>query len=227
MIIQPGKPDGSGLLFSEDFRSRQLIQSRGGSLVGCTVGNGISPTAASSRVTFAGTENVGIYSSKQTIAVRFRNPSVFGAGNLTTIAKTPSTLADNQWMLETQAIGRIILYVANGAADVSQYAYPALLTPGAEYVMHVVYDGAAAAANRIVFYVAGQAVATTIVGTIPTSMRASASPITVFQRNGGSVNSPPHDFLLRSARICDKAWSAEEVLDDYQQDQYSELWGGG
>lgn len=235
MIIEPGRQNNnnSGLLFKEDFRTHQLIQSRGGALVGCSVGNGISPTAASSRVTFAGTENVGINATQMTIVLRFRT----GAANIVTsrrfLIKNPAAFNDQQFYVQLDAggaglAGRILFSVAASVADTANFAYAnnsfALST---EYHFGIVYNGGLAAASRAAFYVNGSSQALTISGTIPAAMRANSQPVTIYNANGEALYAPPTDFILRSARIYNTAWSAEEVLDDYQNDTYAELYGGG
>jgi hypothetical protein len=206
------------LVFAQNFGSRRMVQDGFGVLVGCSVGlrgPGIIPTAASSRVTYDRTQSLLINASQMTVRTRIRTPAAFGAGgNLTVLAKTPSGLVDNQFMIEMQVTGRFLIYVANAAGDASQFAYPAVLNPSREYLIHIVYNGGLAAGSRVIFYIAGLPVATTIGGTIPSAMRAGASPITIFQRAGGTLNCPPTDFTIFDTRIWSTALDANEVLDD-------------
>lgn len=225
MIIECGRPNGSGLVFCESFRSRQLIQSRGGALVGCAVGDGgIKPTAASSRVTFAGTENVGINATQMTIALRFRTPSVTWASNRPVISKAEDAMVSFAWSCELANTSWLVIYMGT----VSNYIYVPNIAVSTEYAMYVSYNGLLAAASRGVAYIGGSvAPGSAISGTLPTSILSTARPITALNRDTGASRAPPTDFVLRNARIYNTAWSAEEVLDDYQNDTYAEVFGGG
>lgn len=228
MILECGRPAGSGLVFCESFRTRQLIQSRGGAIVGCTVGNGISPTAVSSRVTFAGTENIGINATQMTIVLRFRLSASNNAAQTVLLSKSVSALTNNQSRVVVEANRVLRVYVAASAADVANYiSADVALVVGTDYHLAVPCNGSLIAASRAVLYLQGAVVASTITGTIPASMRASTAAITAYNPDGGSTLAPAVDTLLRSARIYNTAWSAEEVLDDYQNDTFSELFGGG
>jgi hypothetical protein len=58
-------------------------------------------------------------------------------------------------------------------------------------------------------------------------MRASLVPITALQRSSGTTRAPATDFILRSARIYSVAWTAQECADDYTQQTYNKVFGGG
>lgn len=218
---------GSKRVWAEDFPSRANMQSRGAVLVGCAVGadqrGSISPTAASSRVTFGGTQSVLANANKMTIALRFKTSAVLAAGSI--IAKSPDALNDNQWFVQFES-GYVALYIANAIGDFGQVLYTAAtLATSTEYVMHAVYDGSLAAASRGVWYTNG-VVGQTITGTLPTKMRASTVPITVFNRSSGTTRAPSTDFILRSARVYAAAWTAQECADDMANAAYAKLWRG-
>lgn len=216
-LLSEGTVANDQCLIRQTFQGRRWVQDANGVLVGCTVGrydgDGLRPTAASSRVTYGGTSAWLINSNKMTIRTSFRTGAVV-PNNKYLICKGPIAFNDNQW-LQIFAAGQLYQYIANAAADVGNYAVcNTAVVASTSYVMHTVFDGALAAGSRIAFYIAGVAQGVTITGTIPTSMRASASPITIFQANGGVVNSPDTDFTLYDFAIWQRAFSASEVALD-------------
>ena len=218
MIIQPARVMGGGCVFRQDFMSRRSVQDAGGVLVGCTVGNGgVSPTATSSRITYGGTEALLGGSAQMTLALRFKTASVLTASCW--VSKADSLFTTTQWTVELSS-GLMIMYVGT-----TNYFLPTnALVAGTEYLAHCVYNGGLAAGSRGLMYLNGGVVATTIGGTLPTTQPISQNPVTVFNRFGGTGKGPNADAVLRSFRIYNTAWSAEECLDDFQQDAYSEVW---
>lgn len=224
-VIDYPRPEGSGLIWGCDFQNRMMVQSQGGIIVGSTIGNGISPTAASSRVTFKGTESVAVNATQMTIVMLMNIPAAWRAGvNNTVLAKTASALNDNQWMIETQVSGNLFAFIASSAADASNYFYSLLPTGPVRCHCAVVYDGSLAAASRVKFYINGATNAVGFSGTVPARMIASAQPITSLNRASGTLLAPPTDFILRSARIYNRAWGLAEVQDDYANQTYSEIY---
>jgi hypothetical protein len=217
------------MVWGEDFSSRAAIQSRGAVIVGCQVGasqgGSISPTAVSSRVTFGGTNAVLDGANRMTIALRFKTPATLAAGVV--LSKSAEALTDNQWFVQFES-GYVALYIANAIGDFGQILYTsATLALSTEYVMHASYDGTLAAASRGAWYVNGAVAGSSITGTLPTKMRASLVPITALQRSSGTTRAPATDFILRSARIYSVAWTAQECADDYAQQTYNKVFGGG
>jgi hypothetical protein len=204
------------IVFAQDFTSRRMVQDAMGTLVGCNVGlrgPGIIPTALTSRVTYDRTQSLFVNASKMTIRTKFRTGAVV-PNNKYAVCKGPITFNDNQW-LQIIAGGSFLQYIAASAADVANYATcDTLFLASSTYVMHMVYDGALAVGSRIIWYMNGSPAPTTIVGTIPASMRAGASPVTVFQAAGGSTNAPDTDFTLFDAKIWSVALTPAEVADE-------------
>jgi hypothetical protein len=230
MILDQGKFDKT-LVFSEQFRNRQAIQSRGGVLVGCRVGDyqggSISPTAASSLVTFKGTESALINATQMTIALRFKMPTANNVAQTVLLAKAPTALNANQWHLTIEANRILRLYVANAAADVSQYvSVDVALTAGADYVVHAVYNGGLAANLRGAMYLQGAVVASTITGTLPASMRVGTAKVTAMNLDGGAALAPATDAVLYRADTMSEAWSAQACLDDYLKQTTTRAFGG-
>jgi hypothetical protein len=190
-------------------------------------GNGISPTGATGLITFKGTNSLLTNSSKMTVIFNLQTPFILGAINNSIICKTPSSLADNQFFIETQSPNLITAYIASSASDASNWARIQITTASKLFVA-IVYDGTLSAANRLAFYINGNFVSIgSSGGTIPASMRSGGSPITIFNRDGGTVNGPPTDFILYNARIYQEAFSAQQVTDDYLQQTYQKVFGGG
>lgn len=209
-----------GVVFRQTFGTRREIQDERGVLVGCTVGRygpGIMPTAASSRVTYEQTRSVLINQNKMTVRIRMRTTGPALAANPVLLAKTPSTFLDNQFHIALAAGGggRPYVAIANAFNDVAQSAVAnANLLNATEYVVHWVYDGSLAAANRIAMYAQGIVIAHTISGVIPAVMRAGASPLCLFNWNGGAVAAPPTDVTVYDVCVLDRALSSSECLDD-------------
>ena len=187
-------------------------------IVACSVpgAGGVSPTGASGRIVFDGTQSLLVNSATMTIALRFRTQSVLNATAKGLVAKAPQALNDNQWLLQFDSNLHLDLIVANAAGDFSNGCYTsASLAVATEYVAHVVYDGAQAAANRVRHYLQGLPVATNVAGTIPTSMRVGGQLLSALNRSGGSTGAPDTDFVLRSVNIYKPAFSAADVAADY------------
>lgn len=206
-----------GVVFRQCFGARRYVQDASGVLVGCTVGRyepGIKTTAASSRVTYDNTRALLINSSKMTMRVKLRTGSTVSA-NTDLIDKTANALNDNQWLFIIAAGPVPVLYVAASAADLANYAVSAtVLAVNSTYVLHAVYDGSLAAGSRVIHYTNGSAPGTVITGVIPTAMRASASPVTLFNRDGGNTRAPDTSATVFDVCLWDRALSAADVALD-------------
>ena len=234
MIFDFPKPEGSRLVFSEDFRTRQIIQSRGGVITGCSVGDyiggSIKPTAVSSRVTFGGTESVGINATALTIACRFRTGVAIGTDR-DICDKNNDGVTDWQWSFCLASNGTNVVlfwFLPTTGNDTGTYIRSSTVPQvSTEYLTHAVFDGSLAAASRGKLYINGVLDTIVVGGTPPTKLRASAYPVSVLNRADGATRAPPNDFVLRSVRIFNSAFSAQECADDYANDTYPRAFGGG
>lgn len=211
----------SNVVFKEDFRTRHSVQARGGVIVGCVLnGSGVSPTSLTDRITYTNTTSFLINSNKMTVAFRTKWASSAGSSRIL-FTKNPSALNDNQFMIQQFSGGQLALSISTSISEFATYKYVSTIpTDGVEYHFVVVYDGTqSTASNRILWYANGVSVASTMGGTIPSSMRASNQPLMVFNGSSGPTNT----FVLRSIKIMDCVWSAEDALDDYQNDSYCEV----
>lgn len=221
-MIGPGRmPFASRCVLREDFYSLALVQGNGGVVVNATVDRGIRPNTAGAIVTYGGTQSLLINSARMTIRARFRTASVqnvtarqllnrFGGG-------------DNQFLFQLNANHTPIFAISNAPGDASNYFnFTAAIPAGTLTVVHAVYDGTLAAASRGVCYRDGLAAGTSISGTLPVTMRASANPLRVFNLSGG-VAAPDSDFTLYDFAIFGSAMSATEVADDYADLTYREV----
>jgi hypothetical protein len=148
------------------------------------------------------------------------------------VGRFDSAFVDAQWALQYQISGLIAppsltFYVAITGGTVASALLDVALSQATEYLVHVVVNCSNAMATRVVIYVNGATPPQSNTSTLPVIIRRSSTPLTVFNRSGGSTLAPDNDFVLRSVRIFDTAWSAEEVLDDYNNDTYAEVFGGG
>lgn len=213
-LLAQGTVASDGCIFREQFFDRKMIVDQAGAIVACNVDRGISPTGTSGRVTYERTTGLLINATQMTIRAKFRTGATFPVDK-SLIAKIPTATNDNQWAVHTFGALTLGIYVSASAADLANLSYMNVaLVANTDYVYHVVYNGALAAGSRIVHYSQGAAVANTIVGTIPAQMRASASPVSVFNFSGGANKAPPTDFLLFDFAIWNRAFSAQECLDD-------------
>lgn len=216
-ILSTGTVRGDKVVFAQNFESRRMVLDNSGVLVGCNVGlrgPGIIPTAASSRVTYDKTQSTLINATQATWRLRFRTGAVVPT-NKYMLQKGPIAFNDNQWFTIWDG-GHLVLYVAASAADTANYASSdPIVVASTEYIYHFVFNGALAPGSRVKSYVAGLLVGTTVGGAIPAAMRASASPVTLFQNAGGTIHSPATDFTLFDARIWSVALSAIECQQDY------------
>ena len=224
MRLVQGMPSASRCLLRDQFRSYKETSDAGGIVVASTISNGISPTGASGRVTYNGTEALLINATQATFVLRFKMFSVNNpAVTKSLIAKAPQALNDNQFFMQIEPNRLLNTIVCATAGDFANGAYlSAALVLGAEYVMHIVYNGALAAASRVLYYIAGAFSGTASYGTTPASMRVSAVPLTILNRHLAAA-AAPDDLLLREFRVHDRAFSAEEVADDYANITYSEV----
>lgn len=191
------------------------------------VGNGLSPTAVSSRITFSGTENIGNYTSKFTLIVKFRMGTI-GATPWAVVSKCKVPFTDNHWLFLIDTTKQYRFYVCSTGASLADYktSNDALIT-GQEYAIAVVFDGSLAAASRLTLYKNGVVDAGTNTGTISTQMRASSVPVVILNYADYNAQAPTNDFQLKSVRIYDVALTASEISEDYNNQIYSDIYGGG
>ena len=223
MILTPGKWD-KYLVFSEDFRNREAIQSRGGVIVACqNVGNGISPSGVSGRVTFAGTENVGSNATKMTWVFRVRTGT---APSSLTRLLWKGNPGDYSWSLDIGTGDKFNTYLGPGFPNF--FTCDTVLSPLTEYTLGAAYDGTWGAATRVVHYVNGQPTTSTRSGTLPTSILSNAKPLSVYNFYGGAGEGLANGQRLRAIRVFQgTAWGAQEFLDDYNANAFSKLSVGG
>ena len=205
---------GDGIVFADSFWSPATVQAQNGVIVASTISKGISPTGATGRVTYGGTESLLINATQMTVAMRFKMFSVDNVAAKGFLGKNTLALTDNQFFVQINPPGRnLSLYVSSSAADTANYVYiTTAMTLGAEATVHFVYNGGLAVGSRGAAYLNGLTTTSAIVGTLPATMRASASPFSVLSVWG---NAPDNDFILRNFRIFNFAMSAAEVSDDY------------
>lgn len=228
MILMEQTPYGSGVLFKQKFRNLREVQDARGVVVASTVGAagpGISPLGVSARVTYGGTHALLVNATQMTIRLRFRTASVQNVTTRRLLCKTPLANNDNQFFVQLQANHLPIVFIASSAADLANafFLTAGSLPTSTIVTLHAVYNGGLAAGSRGLLYQNGLAVGTTIAGTIPVAMRASASPITLFQFDGGAVSAPDNDFVLYDCDLRDRALSAAEVYDDAFDLTYQEI----
>jgi hypothetical protein len=193
-----------------------------GVIVNATVDRGISPTATSARVTFDQTQSLLVNVNKMTIALRFKTPAAFVVATQTILAKTDVAGALLQfWTSFYPSAG--VTYLMTSIGNAAGYFYPTdPLVVSTEYVAHLIFDGTLGAGVRAKTALQGQIVSTGY-DSIPSIIQAGPYPVTVLNRYADVASAPPNDFILRSVKIFDFAMTAEEVLDDYQQDTMFEV----
>jgi len=156
-----------------------------------------------------------INANKMTIRARIRTGAANNGATTHLIDKALSSYANNQFHFLMFTNWRPLVMIANAIADTSQYITAnASLSLSTEYILHFVYDGTLAAGSRAALYSNGATLASTITGTIPATMRASPSPITVYNMDGGSILAPATDAVLYDFAIWQRAFSPAEVALD-------------
>ena len=215
MRLCQGGVAGSGVIFREDFASWTAISDNGGIVVASALptGGGISPTGVSGRVTYGGTEALGINATQMTIELWFKTAAAAVATPRRLLAKVPAALNDNQFFVQQSGAGLLNFAVANAIGDYSQQVNTnAALSVSTEYLAHLVYDGTLAAGSRAIIYLNGTVPAQAIAGTIPVVMRANAIPLTVFNFNAEATHAPDTDFILRRVQIYNFALGEGETF---------------
>ncbi len=210
---------GENRIFRADFATRRSIQDLGGVIVACSVpgAGGVSPTGATGRITFYGTQSLAVKATKMTIALRIRTPAANNAAQTILVAKSPSALNANQWHLTIEANRILRLYVANAAGDTGQFiSLNGALSVSTEYAIHAVFDGTLAVGSRAALFLSGAVAASTISGTIPAAMTPGIVPVSVLNLNGGTASAPATDTILRTVSIYPGvAFSDADVQQDF------------
>ena len=219
------------LVWGEDFRNRESIQSRGGIITACTVGakqgGSISPTGASGSVMFGGTKSVLANANKLTFVFRFQTGSTQGSNDVV-LSNAPSALNDNCFSVVMGSAGgqRLYLNLATSASDVSTYSFSTGWVTSTLYHVVITYDGTAAGGVRVTMFQNAAQLTRNNNGTPPTLLRPNAQQIAALNYVGGT-NAPPTDFILYSARIFSEVWNQQQITDDYLLQTYSRVYGGG
>jgi len=224
MKLQYPKAYGSGCIFREDFTSWQHVADNGGIVTGVpTISNGITETVSNaSRVLYSCTRNLFVLSqTAMTIVLDLTTTPAPPAGGNYFVVK--GTIGVSAQFIISQFAGRNLrCYVPTTPADLGTVGLSSALSDSTRYRVAFVFNGAGVGnANRLPIYINGVLDAgASYAGTIPASILSLSEQIGIFQLAaiaGAKIN---------QLRIFDRALSADEILDDYQQDVYTEIEAG-
>ncbi len=226
MKIEFSRVNTDNLIFGENFFTRQAVQSRGGTIAGCTVGSyqggSLMRVGTTDNIVYKGTEGLSNNAQKLTLIFRFTSSATLNVSR-NYICNTNNAFSSCQWFIQTS--NALLVFYVNGAVN---YFYTTNnITASTDYFACAVYDGTQAAANRGVWYLNGAAPGTSIIGTLSTSILPLGLPISIFNAYDTGVSAPNTDVVLRNVRLYNTAWSAQEVLDDYNNQTYAKAFGGG
>jgi hypothetical protein len=215
MKLTQSMPFASKCVFREDFYSARHVQDNGGIITAATINKGVNSTGASGRIIYNGTNNNLINATEAT----WRVDVFWGTWGIKTLAtKNNAANTDNQWWLRF-VNGTLYLYIASSIGDIDNRAISGALAPGRN-VVHFVYNGALAAASRVLPYVNGVFSTNGIAGTIPARMRATTYPVGLFNAYDGVSDAPSSDNIIYRFNIYSFAMSATEVAQDYANSTY-------
>ena len=221
MKLQYPKAYGNSCIFREDFTSWQHVADNGGIVTGVpTISNGIQETV------FHGTNavyNLGrnwfvLAQQRMTLILDFTTTAAPpGSGNYI-LWKGPYG-GTSQFTAVQQTEQNVRLYLPASIGDTDPFIRSSPLSNSTRYRLAFVYDGTLAGnSNRIKLYTNGvQDVGVYINGTIPANLLSASTGLEVLTANsiiGTKIN---------QLRIFDRALSADEILDDYQQDSILEV----
>lgn len=218
--MKPPIPQASNCVFREQFHNYSTVSDNGGIVVASTIAKGISPTGATGRVTYHGTELVGYNTDQLTWVFRFRTGATLGANRF--LASAENIAATNRkWSLSWTGGLIPIFQLADTPTTGASYAYNGnVVTTNTEYCWHIVYNGSLAANDRVKWYNLGLLDGTGIANPpIPARLSTGTLPIEILNINGGNA-APSTDFIMREVRIHNRAFSAAEVADDYANMAY-------
>jgi hypothetical protein len=227
MIFDYGKPEGSRLVFGEDFRSRQIIQSRGGVITGTPkIGNEIGGSFEASAnntdmVAYANQCSLLDNATQATWVFRLRTGSNVTQDNTFLTRYVNTTTGSFYFDIYS---GSCDFGIVNRAAGDRYLSRISPIVANTDYHMVFMWDGINTV--KAAWVNGASVVLSAIAGTFPARMSGDyAGQLEVFAYGGAKYSQA--GLLLRSARIFNVAWNAQEALDDYNQNTYSRAFGGG
>ena len=233
MIFDFPKPEGSRLVWGEDFETRQIIQSRGGIIVGLpTIGNRqggsfvFNAPNYTCLVWYPNTRGTLLGATKATWRIVMKTD----AASATSYLFNKGDLANRQWDLRLGTTAAFAIDTAGGAH--SKYGSFAV-TPSTIYDMLWVFDGSGATnPDRLKCYLQnGTPQALAFTGTIPATLQSSAAMAAQAIVLGGLANGTdgetPVGYEVYLTKLWSVAFSAQEAADEQLGQTYSKAFGGG
>jgi hypothetical protein len=205
---------GSNQVFREDFTNVQSLCDNGGVITGSVVvDDGISVES----------DNAG-YVTFPDFLYLLQGPNKFTAKLR---VKTGADIANASYFFSTYDGATLPIQAVVNTSKLQVYFSVTVYTnfnlvANTEYNLTLVYDGTqAVATDRLKIYNNGVVQSISNVGTIPTSLLVGDGPFQCFAVGGTSdveVGTELYDLEFFS-----EAWTAEEALDAYENDTYSEV----
>jgi hypothetical protein len=210
---------GQGEVFREDFRSYRSVAENGGVVTGVpTIRDGLTTVSANTQwVNYPMRTMRGNGAVTQSWALRFRLSDVTTRTIL--FGRWTAGNTQNHSLIDVSG-GLLRIFLASSLTDASANYATCGVSINTDYLAVPVYNGALAAGSRLVWYLQGAAVATSITGTIPTSLTRSSKSISALANDAPTSVS---GAILRQVRLFEAALSADAVLDLAQLDTMTEL----
>lgn len=217
-------PAGCGCVFRESFDSVRAVQDNGGIITGPpTIDRGFTCTASNTqKITYGNQRNCLQYAKAATWILRLKTPAAYNPFSFP-IGKYLDTGPVIHWLCIVNNVGAFGFYISSAPNSLANSILSnAALSVSTEYHLGCVYDGSLAVGSRGVLYAQGGVLASTITGTLPAINMTSNSESLVI---GGQTRVPAllAGYIMRDVRIYNRAFSAAEMLDDYNQASYSKV----
>lgn len=206
------------LVFSEDFRSVKTVVDNGGTISGTpTISNKVVVTSdASQKVVYKNLSSFLSGKTKATFAIDFITPT--DTTNTSVIMSVDDTVSGRQLSLRIVA-GKCRFYflpsASYGEFDVS---------PTTKYRVVFVYDGSKSTNDtKLICYLNAVATTLTFSGTIDTFIPYSPANLACPGEDTAVVRTYTGLSILAISIYRNVSFTAEEVLDFYQNDTYTEI----
>lgn len=203
------QPYYKNLIFREDFRDVKAVSDNGGKITETpTINNGLVATGDDDEVGYRMLTE--LYGASQ-FSMHLKGVKTTGAA---TFLAGVWNLSQHQFLI--YALNNEIRFYVAGSLSGNEFV-TATLMAGQKVDITVVYDGSLSNPFRARIYVDGVLNPAVVTATLPTSMTSPNNFFVVLDAGG------PIGTEVGGVEIFDKALSAEEVKDLYEQDTYSEV----
>jgi hypothetical protein len=209
MGLKYAERPSESVLFRDNFISDDYVEDNGGTIVNdCIIDNGLTTDGTHDYIDYGDVNNLGAGSWSFNFKV-----SIPSAGVQTYLVSKHED-ADNRWYIRIDATGRIFMYsVVATAIVISAVSGISITEANTEYSVQVVGDRD----DTLRFYVDGAE----SVGTVTTFTAVNLDNTGEF--NVGRWSTSLGEFTMKDLDIYNVPHTAEEALDIYQRDAFTEI----